>query len=172
MFALNSGLLFSLGRFPEPFPYSGPLGWYCVCVGTLFAWNTVPFGWLGTPFRGNVEPSAAYNIIQIYMLHVKINRTCNIFSSQTLNEHTCITCRTLIIHTPSHRPMQPYFVGFYLYIGDTSTFVWMQLLTSSISVECKPPACREHGLHGIWRDVDILLWPWCDLDLDVWPWPY
>ena len=44
--------------------------------------------------------------------------------------------------------------------------------TSSISVECKPPACREHGLHEIWRDVDIFLWPWCDLDLDVWPWPY
>ena len=48
----------------------------------------------------------------------------------------------------------------------------MTEVTSSISVECKPPACREHGLHEIWRDVDILLWPWCDLDLDVWPWPY
>ena len=70
-----------------------------------------------------VPPTTSYK----YMLHVKINRTCNIFSSQTLNEYTCI--RTLIIHTPSHRPMQPYFVGFYLYIGDTSTFVWMQLLT-------------------------------------------
>ena len=44
--------------------------------------------------------------------------------------------------------------------------------TSSISVECKPPACREYGLHKIWRDVDILLWPWHDLHLDVWPWPY
>ena len=32
--------------------------------------------------------------------------------------------------------------------------------TSSISVECKPPTWREHGLHKIWRDVDILLWPW------------
>ena len=30
----------------------------------------------------------------------------------------------------------------------------------------------EYGLHKIWRDVDILIWPWCDLHLDVWPWPY
>ena len=44
--------------------------------------------------------------------------------------------------------------------------------TSSISVECKPPACREYGPHTIWRGVDILLWPWCDLYLDVWPWSY
>ena len=44
--------------------------------------------------------------------------------------------------------------------------------TSSISVECKPTACREYGLHKIWNDVDILLWPWCDLHLDVWPWHY
>ena len=40
------------------------------------------------------------------------------------------------------------------------------------SVECKPPACREYGLHKNWRDVDILLWPWCDLHHDVWTWPY
>ena len=45
-------------------------------------------------------------------------------------------------------------------------------LTRSISVECKPPACREYGVHKIWRDVAILLWPWCDLHLDVWPWLY
>ena len=44
--------------------------------------------------------------------------------------------------------------------------------TSSISVECKPPACREYGPYKIWRDVDMLLCPWCDLHLDVWPWPY
>ena len=31
--------------------------------------------------------------------------------------------------------------------------------TSSISVECKPPACREYRLHKIGRDVDILLSP-------------
>ena len=45
-------------------------------------------------------------------------------------------------------------------------------LKSSISVECKPPTCREYGLHKIWRDVNILLWPWYDLHLDVWSWPY
>ena len=44
--------------------------------------------------------------------------------------------------------------------------------TSCISDECKLPACREYGLHKIWRDVDILLWPWYDLHLNVWPWPY
>ena len=48
----------------------------------------------------------------------------------------------------------------------------IHLETSSISVECKPPACREYGLHKIWRDVDILPWPWCDLHFDVRPWPY
>ena len=46
------------------------------------------------------------------------------------------------------------------------------LETRMHSVEWKPPACREYGLHKIWRDVDILLRPWCDLHLDVWAWPY
>ena len=46
------------------------------------------------------------------------------------------------------------------------------ILTRMHSVECKPPACREYGLHKIRRDVDILLWPWCDIHLDVWPWPH
>ena len=49
---------------------------------------------------------------------------------------------------------------------------WPYPETSSISVECKPPTCREYGLHKTWRDVDILLWPWCDFHFDVWPWPY
>ena len=40
------------------------------------------------------------------------------------------------------------------------------------SVKCKPPTCRQYGLHKIWRDEDILLWPWCYLHLDVWTWPY
>ena len=53
------------------------------------------------------------------MLHVKINRTCNTFYSKTLNEYI----RTPIIQAPPHPPMQPYLVGFYLYIGDTSIFV-------------------------------------------------
>ena len=52
------------------------------------------------------------------------------------------------------------------------TRIAIRYLISSISVECKPPACREYGLHKIWRDVNILLWPWCDLHLDVWSWPY
>ena len=43
---------------------------------------------------------------------------------------------------------------------------WM--VTRSISVKCKPPACREYGLHKIWRDVDILLW----LIFLIWPWPW
>ena len=49
---------------------------------------------------------------------------------------------------------------------------WTYLEQERISVECKPPACREYGLHKIWKDVDILLWPWYDLHIDVWTWPY
>ena len=45
--------------------------------------------------------------------------------------------------------------------------------TSSISVECKPPTCREYGLYKIWRDVgrlfyfdlDVTFTLVCDLDL-------
>ena len=37
------------------------------------------------------------------------------------------------------------------------TWYFFKPETSSISVECKSPACREYGLHKILRDVDILL---------------
>ena len=39
------------------------------------------------------------------------------------------------------------------------TWYFFKPETSSISVECKSPACREYGLHKILRDVDILLSP-------------
>ena len=55
-----------------------------------------------------------------HLLHVKVNHTCNPFSSQTLNEYI----RTLhIIQAPPHPPTQPYLVHFYLYIHDTSIFM-------------------------------------------------
>ena len=43
----------------------------------------------------------------------------------------------------------------------TYPHTWMVIKQECISVECKPPACWQYGLHKIGSDIDIFF------DLDV-----